>query len=81
MPRTTLDIEGPVLRELKALQRHEKRSLGKIVSQLLAEALSLRERGKVAKAPRFSWVSRPMKALVDISDKEALHAAMDREDE
>jgi len=80
MPRTTLDIDGPVLRELRALQRLQRRSLGKIASQLLAEALATRQRGKAARAPRFSWIARPMNALVDISDKEALHAALDREE-
>jgi hypothetical protein len=79
MPRTTLDIDGPVLRELKALRRQEKRSLGKIASQLLAEALATRKGGKAARAQHFSWIARPMKALVDISDKDALHAALDRE--
>ena len=43
MPRTTLDIDAPLLRELKKLQEKEGRSLGKIVSQLLAEALARRK--------------------------------------
>jgi hypothetical protein len=47
------------------------------VSQLLAEALSRRT---AARKPReFRWISKPMRALVDIADKEALHAALDRE--
>jgi hypothetical protein len=78
MPRTTVDIEAPILKELKAIQRREGRSLGHIVSRLLAEALSRRT---AATAPdRFVWVSAPMRALVDISDKEALHAVLDRDE-
>ena len=78
MPRTTIDIAAPILKELKALQRENGRPLGQIVSQLLAEALSRRT---AARKPReFRWISKPMRALVDIADKEALHAALDRAD-
>ena len=37
--RTTLDIDDPVLRELKQLQTKEGKSLGRLVSDLLARAL------------------------------------------
>jgi hypothetical protein len=76
MARTTLDIDTPILRELKALQKKDGRSLGRIVSQLLAEALA--QRRQAAAAPGFVWTSRPMSALVDLSDKEALYAVLDR---
>ena len=78
MPRTTLDIDGSILREVRALQEKEGRSMGRIVSELLAEALALRK-GR-CEVPRLAWVSRPMPALVDLSDKEALYAALDREE-
>ena len=76
MPRTTVNIDGPVLQELKALQRREKVSLGKIISRLLAQALSGHKSVKPAR--KFRWVSRPMGELVDLTDKEAVHAALDR---
>ena len=38
--RTTLDIDGPVLHELKQRQTKEGKSLGRLVSDLLARALS-----------------------------------------
>ncbi|HEY7816583.1 MAG TPA: antitoxin [Vicinamibacteria bacterium] len=80
MARTTLDIDTPLLEELKEMQRKEKKSLGVLVSQLLAEALARRSRR--ANPPRkLDWVSRPMGARVDISDKEALYAALDEETE
>jgi len=79
MPRTTLDIDAPLLKELKKLQESEGRSLGKIVSQLLAEALARRKRPP--EPPKFQWVSRPMHALVALSDKEALYGIIDRADE
>jgi hypothetical protein len=79
MPRTTLDIDAPLLKELKKLQETEGRSLGKIVSQLLAEALARRKRAP--ELPKFHWVSRPMHALVALSDKEAVYGILDRRDE
>jgi hypothetical protein len=79
MPRTTLDIDTPLLRELKKLQAQERRSLGKIVSQLLAEALARRK--SAPELSKLQWTSRPMHALVDLSDKEAVYSVLDRDDE
>ncbi|MCI0365540.1 MAG: hypothetical protein L0219_16885 [Phycisphaerales bacterium] len=73
--RTTLDIDEPVLRELKRRQRAEGKSLGKVASELLARALA--EPG-AAKAPtKFAWIAQAMGARVDLADKEALYQAMD----
>ncbi len=77
MPRITMDIGAPILREIRALQKKEGRSVGKIVSQLLAEAIARRK--LPSKAPSFTWVARPMRALVDIADKEALSAALHKD--
>jgi hypothetical protein len=76
MARTTLDIDTPLLEELKKLQREQRRSLGKIVSQLLAEALS-RKKARPG-ASKLQWISRPMGALVDLNDKEAVYGALAR---
>jgi hypothetical protein len=73
--RTTLDIDDPVLRELKRRQQAEGKSLGKLASELLARALA-EPRPETAGA-RFAWISRDMGARVDLADKEALYAAMD----
>jgi hypothetical protein len=75
--RTTLDIEAPILREVKALHEREGRSMGAIVSELLAEALARRRSPRAG--PSFRWTSRDMNALVDLSDKEAVYAALDAE--
>jgi hypothetical protein len=74
--RTTLDIDDPILREIKALHEREGRSMGAVVSELLAEALARRRRSPAAR-PAFRWTSRDMKPLVDLSDKEAVYAALD----
>ena len=75
--RTTLDIDAPILREVKALHEKEGRSMGAVVSELLAEALARRRSTRVK--PSFRWTSRNMESRVDLSDKEAVHAALDAE--
>ena len=74
--RTTLDIDDPILKQVKALHEREGRSIGAIVSELLAEALARRRPSHPR--PAFRWTARPMKALVELSDKEAVYAALDR---
>jgi hypothetical protein len=76
--RTTLDIDDPILKEVKAIHKREGRSIGAIVSELLAEALSRRRPSRAR--PSFGWTSRPMKALVDLSDKDAVFAALDADE-
>jgi hypothetical protein len=73
--RTTLDIDDPILREVKALHKKQGRSMGAIVSELLADALARRRRPHPAST--FRWVSRPMKARLDLADKDAVYAILD----
>jgi hypothetical protein len=76
MARTTIDIDNPILKEIKNLQKKDGRSMGKIVSQLLAEALN--QHKTMTKAHRVKWASRPMGALLDLSDKDTLHKILDK---
>jgi hypothetical protein len=73
--RTTLDIDDPILKEVKAIHDREGRSIGAVVSELLAEALARRRASRAR--PSFRWTSRPMKSLVDLADKEAVYASLD----
>jgi hypothetical protein len=73
--RTTLDIDAPILREIKALQKKEGRSMGRIATDLLADALARRKRP--AGKQEFRWAARRMRALVDLADKEAVHRMLD----
>jgi hypothetical protein len=75
--RTTLDIDDPVLREVRALHEQEGRSMGAVVSELLADALARRRVPRARSA--FRWISRPMNALVDLADKDAVYRALDDE--
>lgn len=73
MARTTLNIDTPILKDLKRLQKRENKSLGRLVSDLLAEAL-VRHRSAGREDRAFVWHSQPMNALIDITDKEAVYA-------
>lgn len=75
--RTTLDIDKPVLEELKRRGRTEGKSVGRVVSEMLAAALHADHMRK-AVAPRFTWVVKPMGAKVDLADHDALLDAMDK---
>ena len=75
--RTTVDIDDPILREVKAIHEKEGRSMGAVVSELLADALARRRASRSRSRPAFRWTSRPMKALVDLTDKEAVYAVLD----
>jgi hypothetical protein len=73
--RTTVDIDDPILREIRAIHEQEGRSMGAIVSELLADALA-RRRSATAR-PSFCWTSRLMKARVDLEDKDAVYGVLD----
>ena len=73
MPRTTIDIDAAVLRELTERKRREGKSLGTLVSELLAEALDAGRRP----ARRLEWAAQPMRSRIDLDDKEAVRRAID----
>lgn len=76
--RTTIDIDKPILDELKRLGKSKKKTVSSLVSELLATSLKeLDQKQSLESKPRFSWNSRPMKALVEIEDKDALFRALD----
>ena len=75
MPRTTIDLDPGVLRELKRLRRQSGRSIGQIASELLTGALR-QPSGDAPQRP-IRWRSARMGAKVDLDDKEALHRALD----
>jgi hypothetical protein len=72
--RTTIDIEETILREVKTIQKEEGRSMGAVISELLADALAQRRSSR--SRTHFRWTSRSMKSLVDLADKEAIYAAL-----
>ena len=74
MARTTLDIDEPILKELKDLQAKEKKSLGQLATELIADALARRE--KPTRRRKLKWISRDLKPRVDLEDKEAVNAIL-----
>lgn len=75
--RTTIDIDGSVLAELKVLGQHEGKSLGRLVSDLLAAALAGHRQGLEPVAKPIHWVAKPMQARVDLADRDAVFDAME----
>lgn len=75
MPRTTLNLDASVLRELRRRARDQGKSLGDILSELVVPALA--ERHRPDRAPRLRWHVAPMgPAKVDLEDKEAVRRAL-----
>lgn len=72
MPRTTVDIDGVVLRALRRRQREEGTTMSSLVSQLLAHAL---DQPPVTRSA-LEWNVADMAARVDIDDHEAVRRAM-----
>jgi len=76
MPRTTLNLDPSVMRELRRRSERERKSLGELASQLLARGL--REDPELQPGP-FAWVSRDLgEPAVDLEDKEALASLLER---
>lgn len=69
--RTTIDIDGPILKDLKRLQREEGKSLARVLNELLATALKSR-RGKARSTHKLRLPSRAMQQRIDVEDREAV---------
>jgi hypothetical protein len=76
--RTTIDIADPILKEVKRLQQRENKPLGRLVSELLAQALASQRRKGGPPAPDWVWAAKAMGARIDLEDKSAVLDAMDR---
>lgn len=75
MARTTLDLDGSVLEELKRRRAREGKPLGQIASELLARALADDE--PATETAPLVWAARPMRARVDLDDPEAVRRVLD----
>lgn len=73
MPRTTVDIDASVLRELKKRQRREKKPLGQLISELLAKAID----SEPDLVPPFTWAAKDLRPRVDLEDKDAIWSILD----
>ncbi len=76
MPRTTVNLDASVLRELKRRARNEHKSMGDLVSELVGPALA--GRSSPRKTARFGWrTARIGPPRVDLEDKEAVRRALE----
>lgn len=75
MARTTVDIDVSVLRALKKRQERERKTMGQLISELLAKALESDD--DAAGSPPFSWVTKDLQPRVDLEDKDALWSILD----
>ena len=73
--RTTIDIAGPVLEELKRVQTRDGGTLDELVSELLTEGLQARRADPVEHG--LGWTSQAMHSRVDLADKDAVSAVLD----
>jgi hypothetical protein len=75
MPRTTLDLDPSVLRELRRLSARGGKSMGQVASELLAQAVAAEPE---TPAPAFRWIRRDLGVPhVDFEDKEAVRRALE----
>jgi hypothetical protein len=76
MPRTTLNLDPAVMRELRQRSQRERKSLGQLASELLARELG---EEKAPGSRTLKWVSRDLgKPSVALEDKDALRSLLDR---
>lgn len=77
MPRTTLDLDASVLRELRHRGQRQRKSMGVVASELLAGALA--DSDPPPEDTDFRWITADLGTpLVDLEDKDALLGALDR---
>lgn len=78
MPRTTFDLDATVLADLRRRAAAEGKSMGQVASELLAGGLA---KDKQAESRPLNWARKDMGPFkVDLEDKEAVWALLDREE-
>jgi hypothetical protein len=78
--KTTLILPDRLMRRLKARAARDQRSLSALVADLIASGLADLDQPRDATAIPPLPVFDMGKALVDVADREALYAAMERHD-
>jgi hypothetical protein len=75
MPRTTLDLDGSVLSELRRRGQREGKSMGQVASELLARGMA---EGADRPTHALQWRSDNLgEPLVDLEDEEAVREVLD----
>ena len=75
IPRTTLNLDASVLREVKRRAKDQGKSVGDVISEIVGPALA--QRNRRAGHPELRWrTARMGPAKVDLEDKEAVRQAI-----
>ncbi len=75
--RTTLDLDSSVLHQLKEYQRRGNKSLGQLVSELLAKALA--DVSATSEPAPLAWTVQSMQGRVDLEDRDAVQRLVDQD--
>jgi plasmid stability protein len=74
MPRTTLDLDPSVLRELRRRARRDGKSMGHVASEVLASAFA----GSEPVRPGLTWISGDLGSpRASLEDREAVRNLLD----
>jgi len=76
--RTTIAIDLPLLAKIRDIGRREHKTLTRVIRELLALAVSARQKRPPTPSPFRRWHSKKMGALIDYTDKEALNKILDQ---
>jgi len=75
MPRTTLNLDASVLREVKRRARDQGKSVGDVISEIVGPALA--QRNRTGGHSELRWrTARMGPAKIDLEDKEAVRQAL-----
>jgi hypothetical protein len=75
MPRTTIDLDPTVLRELRRRSTREGKSMGQVASELLARVMAER---RDLPTTDFTWTAADLGTpRIDLEDHEAVRRALD----
>jgi len=75
MPRTTLNLDASVLREVKRRARDQGKSVGDVISEIVGPALA--QRNPTGRHHELRWrTARMGPAKIDLEDKEAVRQAL-----
>jgi plasmid stability protein len=77
MPRTTFDLDGTVLADLRSRAASEGKSMGQVASELLAIGL---HDETAAEQPPLKWARKDLGLKVDLEDKDAVWRILDAEE-
>ena len=77
MSRTTINIDSPLVAAIRELSRKEGKSMGKLVSELLAIGLEAKKNNTRKSPSRLKWHTQRMRARIDYTDKDRLYAVLD----